>query len=120
MMWWNGDPLPIPSPEIRYEYRMIEGTNSGQTLGGYYSKKIIAKKEDLHVTWEGLSAEECAVIGRINNSTYGNLTYYSPAAGKYVTRTMHVESHSEDMTEADLDSGRLSGAFNVAVQFRER
>ena len=48
MMWWNGDPLPIPSPEIRYEYRMIEGTNSGQTLGGYYSKKIIAKKEDLH------------------------------------------------------------------------
>lgn len=56
MMWWNGEPLPIPSPGISFEERIVEGTNSGQTLGGSYSKKIIARKEDVRVTWEGLTA----------------------------------------------------------------
>ena len=32
MMWWNGEPLPIPSPGISFEERIVEGTNSGQTL----------------------------------------------------------------------------------------
>lgn len=36
MMWWNDIPLPVPSPGISYDYRIIEGTNSGQTLGGTY------------------------------------------------------------------------------------
>ena len=120
MMWWNDIPLPVPSPGISYDYRIIEGTNSGQTLGGTYSKKIIARKEDLSVNWENLSAEECAVIGIINNSTYGDLTYYSPAAKRYVTKTMHVENHAEEISEAALDSGRMSGSFNVSVQFKER
>ena len=120
MLWWNSEPLPIPSPPIQYENRIVEGTNSGQTLGGTYSKKIIARKEDLLVRWEGLSAAECAVIGKINNSTYGNLTYYSPAAGRFVTRVMHIESFTDDMSEAVLDSGKLDGTFSVTVQFRER
>lgn len=63
MMWWNGEPLPTPSPGISFEERIVEGTNSGQTLGGSYSKKIIARKEDVRVTWEGLTAEESAAIG---------------------------------------------------------
>lgn len=50
MMWWNGEPLPTPSPGISFEERIVEGTNSGQTLGGSYSKKIIARKEDVRVT----------------------------------------------------------------------
>lgn len=120
MIWWNGAPLPVPSPPIQYENRIVEGTNSGQTLGGTYSKKIIARKEDVLIRWEELSAEECAVIGKINGSTYGNLTYYSPAAGRYVTRVMHIESFTEDMSEAELHGGRLSGSFSVTVQFRER
>ena len=65
MMWWNGEPLPTPSPGISFEERIVEGTNSGQTLGGSYSKKIIARKEDVRVTWEGLTAEESAVIGKL-------------------------------------------------------
>ena len=70
--------------------RIVEGTNSGQTLGGSYSKKIIARKEDVRVTWEGLTAEESAAIGKIDASTYGKLTYYSPSKGKFLTKTMPV------------------------------
>lgn len=95
MMWWNGEPLPTPSPGISFEERIVEGTNSGQTLGGSYSKKIIARKEDVRVTWEGLTAEESAAIGKIDASTYGKLTYYSPSKGKFLTKTMHVESHTQ-------------------------
>lgn len=120
MMWWNGEPLPIPSPGIGYEYRIVEGTNSGQTLGGTYSKKIIARKEDVLVNWENLSAEECAVIGKINKGTYGNLTFYSPDAGKFVTRVMHVESHSAEISEGDIKYGKMSGSFTASVQFREK
>lgn len=120
MLWWNGEPLPVPSPPIQYENRIVEGTNSGQTLGGTYSKKIIARKEDVLAKWEGLSAAESAMIGKINSSTYGNLTYYSPAAGRFVTRVMHVENFTDDMSEAVLDGGRLNGTFSVTVQFRER
>lgn len=119
MIWWNAKPLPVPTA-VQYEYRTVEGTNSGQTLGGSYSKKIIARKEDIQISWEELSAEDCAAIGKINGSTYGRLTYYSPAAGKFVTKTMHVESHTQDMTAADMNMGGLSGAFNAAVQFREK
>lgn len=119
MIWWNAKPLPVPTA-VEYEYRIIEGTNSGQTLGGSYSKKIIAHKEDIRISWEELSAEECAVLGGINGSTYGRLTYYSPTAGKFVTRTVHVESCAQDMTAADMYMGGLSGAFNAAVQFREK
>ena len=72
MMWWNGEPLPTPSPGISFEERIVEGTNSGQTLGGSYSKKIIARKEDVRVTWEGLTAEESAAIGKIDASTFSN------------------------------------------------
>ena len=86
MMWWNGEPLPTPSPGISFEERIVEGTNSGQTLGGSYSKKIIARKEDVRVTWEGLTAEESAAIGKIDASTYGMLTYYSPSKGKFLTK----------------------------------
>lgn len=95
MMWWNGEPLPIPSPGISFEERIVEGTNSGQTLGGTYSKKIIARKEDVRVTWEGLTAEESAVIGKIDASTYGirvvpdNETAYA-ASGKNAG-TLHIE-----------------------------
>lgn len=120
MMWWNGEPLPIPSPGISCEERIVEGTNSGQTLGGSYSKKIIARKEDVRATWEELSAEECAVIGKINASTYGRLTYYSPAAGKFLTKTMHVESHVQDINEVDIQFGKLQGSITVTVQFREK
>lgn len=120
MMWWNGKPLPVPSPPIHYEYRSIEGTNSGETLGGLYSKKIIARKEDLLVTWEGLSERDCAVIGEINKTTYGTLTYYSPAVGKYVSKTMHIESHTQEIASAALRMGALGGEFNVTVQFRQK
>ena len=105
MMWWNGEPLPTPSPGISFEERIVEGTNSGQTLGGSYSKKIIARKEDVRVTWEGLTAEESAAIGKIDASTYGKLTYYSPSKGKFLTKTMHVESHTQDINEADIQLG---------------
>lgn len=120
MMWWNGEPLPIPSQGIDYEYRIIEGTNSGQTLGGYYSKKIIARKEDVRATWEELSAEECAVIGKINASTYGKLTYYSPASGKFMTKIMYIESHTQCVNEADIQLGKLIGSFTVTVRFCEK
>ena len=120
MMWWNGEPLPVPSPGISYEYRNVEGTNSGQTLGGTYSKKIIARKEDVLVSWDNLSAEESAVIGKINGSTYGRLTFYSPNARRFVTRTMHVESFAQEMSEADINLGVLDGGFSVSVQFREK
>ena len=120
MMWWNGVPLPVPSAPIHYEYRCIEGTNSGETLGGTYSKKIIARKEDLLVVWDDLSEQDCAVIGEINNATYGTLTYYSPAAGKFVSKVMHVESHIQEMSSAKLNMGALSGTFSANVQFRQR
>lgn len=120
MMWWNGEPLPIPSPGISYEERIIEGTNSGQTLGGTYSKKVIARKEDVRVIWEGLSSEECAAIGKINTGTYGELTFFSPAHGIFLTKTMHIESYTEGMNDADIRLGKLQGSFNVTVQFREK
>lgn len=68
MMWWNGEPLPTPSPGISFEERIVEGTNSGQTLGGSYSKKIIARKEDVRVTWEGLTAEEIFPLRHSNKT----------------------------------------------------
>ena len=120
MMWWNGEPLPTPSPGISFEERIVEGTNSGQTLGGSYSKKIIARKEDVRVTWEGLTAEESAAIGKIDASTYGKMTYYSPSKGKFLTKTMHVESHTQDINEADIQLGKFHGDISVTVQFREK
>lgn len=120
MIWWNGEPLPVPSSPIQCEKRIVEGTNSGQTLGGSYSKKVIARKEDVRLTWVDLSAEDCVTIAKINGATYGKLTYYSPSAGAFVTRTMHVESYTEDLTEADISAGKLSGSVDVAVQLRER
>lgn len=109
-----------PSPGISFEERIVEGTNSGQTLGGSYSKKIIARKEDVRVTWEGLTAEESAAIGKIDASTYGKLTYYSPSKGKFLTKTMHVESHTQDINEADIQLGKFQGDISVTVQFREK
>ncbi len=72
------------------------------------------------MTWEGLSEQDCAVIGEINNATYGTLTYYSPAAGKYVSKTMHIESHTQEIASAALRMGVLGGEFSVTVQFRQK
>ena len=119
MIWWNSEPLPVPS-NIQYTYRNVEGTNSGQTLGGDYSKKVIARKEDLLVSWEGLSSKEAETVGRLRSSTYGSLTFYSPAEGAFVTRTMHIETQSQELTSAQLTSGMLDGSFSASVHFKQR
>lgn len=120
MLWWNGEPLPIPSGPIEYSYRDIEGTNSGQTLGGSYSKKVIAKKEDLLVSWAGLSAAEAAVVAKIKNSTYGKLTYYSPKKGCFVSGNFYTEDLSQQLNSAELKHGYLEGDFSCMLQFRMR
>lgn len=121
MMWWNGTPLPVPIAPIQYTYRDIEGTNSGQTLGGTYSKKVIARKEDLLVQWAALDDSEAAVLAAIKNSTYGSLTYYSPIAGKFVTRIMYTDDLTEELTDARVEDTTLQyGDFNACVQFRQK
>ena len=120
MLWWNGVPLPTPAAPIDYNYRDIEGANSGMTLGGSYSKNIISRKEDVHVVWESLSAEEAAVISSVKNSTYGRLTYFSPKAGKFITATMYTEDLTEQLNSAQLKLGALSGDLRAELQFRQR
>lgn len=121
MMWWNGEPLPTPSPGISFEERIVEGTNSGQTLGGSYSKKIIARKEDVRVTWEGLHRPRKAPQSAKSTPALTELlTYYSPSKGKFLTKTMHVESHTQDINEADIQLGKFQGDISVTVQFREK
>lgn len=120
MIWWNGEPLPVPAAPIQYTYRNIEGTNSGQTLGGLYSKKIIARKEDVLISWQSLSSDEAATVASISQSTYGRLTYYSPLAGGYVTKTMHIETHTHELNDAVLKTGSLVGDFSAAIQFKQR
>ena len=121
MMWWNGSPLPVPIAPIQYGYRDIEGTNSGQTLGGSYSKKVIARKEDLIVQWAALSPEEAAAVAAVKKSTFGRLTYYSPQAEKFVTKTMYTEELTEELTDARvIDTTLQYGDFSATVQFKER
>lgn len=120
MMWWNGEPLPVPAAPIQYTYRDIEGSNSGQTLGGSYSKKVIARKEDLLVTWQALSADEAQTVAKIRNSVYGRLTYYSPEKGCYITNTFYTDMHSHELTDASFRQGIISGEFNATVQFKQR
>ncbi len=120
MMWWNGEPMPVPAAPIQYTYRDIEGTNSGQTLGGSYSKKVIARKEDLLVTWQSLSAEEAQIVAKIRNSIYGRLTYYSPEKGCFITNTVYTDMHSHNMTGAVMLNGTIIGDFDVTIQFKQR
>lgn len=120
MLWWNGTPLPVPAAPIGYTYRDIEGSNSGQTLGGEYSKKVIARKEDLLITWEGLSAAEAAAVAQIKASTYGALTYYSPQKGAFRTATFYTEDMSQQLTSAQLNLGMLEGDFTASLQFRQK
>lgn len=120
MIWWNGVPLPVPVSPITYTYRDIEGTNSGQTLGGSYSKKVIARKEDVLLTWQGLSEVEAKAVAAVKKNSYGNLTYYSPQAGKFITAMMYTEDLTAELTDAQLPSGRLLGEFNASVQFRQK
>lgn len=120
MLWWNGSPLPVPSAPLSYSYRDIEGTNSGQTLGGYYSKKVIARKEDIDVKWEGLSPEDAAVIAGIKRAVYGRLTYYSPQAGAFITSNVYTEDLTEDINAAALNSGELSAELSAALKFKQR
>lgn len=121
MIWWNGVPLPVPIAPIQYSYRDIEGTNSGQTLGGTYSKKVIARKEDLLVQWAALSPEEIAAVAKVKSSATGRLTYYSPQAEKFVTKTMYTEDMTAELTDARVTDTTLQyGDFSASVQFRER
>ena len=120
MLWFNGEPLPVPAAPIQYTYRDIEGANSGQTLGGSYSKKVIAHKEDILITWQALSPDEAAQIAKLRNSIYGRLTYYSPAAGGFITNNVYIESHTHELTDAQLTDGALYGSLNALVQFRQR
>lgn len=119
MFWWNGLPLPVPIEPIQYTYRDIEGTNSGQTIGGSYSKKVIARKEDVMLQWDGLTAEEAKVIAEIKKSTFGRLSYYSPMSGKFVTKTMYTEDLTENINSGSLELGRLSADMSAALQFRQ-
>ncbi len=120
MLWWNGSPLPVPIAPIQYGYRDIEGTNSGQTLGGSYSKKVIARKEDLTVQWAALSPDEAAVVA-VKKSTFGQLTYYSPQAEKFVTKTMYTEELTAELTDARITDMTLKyGNFSASMQFKER
>lgn len=121
MLWWNGSPLPVPIAPMQYSYRDIEGTNSGQTLGGSYSKKVIARKEDLLVQWAALSPEEAAAVADLKKSTFGRLTYYSPQAGKFVTKTMYTEDLTAELTDARVTDTTLQyGDFSSTVQFKEK
>lgn len=121
MIWWNGEPLPVPIPPIQYSYRDIEGTNSGQTLGGTYSKKVIARKEDLLVQWAALSPGEAAAVAEVKRNTFGWLTYYSPQAGKFVTKTMYTEDLTAELTDARVTDTTLQyGDFSATVQFKEK
>lgn len=89
-------------------------------------EKLVSKKEAL----DGLSsdmyqvgvdvAEEFVKGWKINEGTYGKLTFYSPDHGRYITRTMHVESHTAEISEAVLEHGSLDGSFSASVQFREK
>ncbi len=120
MLWWNGKPLPIPSAPLSYSYRDIEGTNSGQTLGGYYSKKVIARKEDIEVKWEGLSPEEAAAVADVKRAVYGRLTYYSPQAGGFVAANVYTEDLAENIDAAGLARGELSADFSAVLKFKQR
>ncbi len=120
MLWWNGKPLPVPSAPLSYSYRDIEGTNSGQTLGGYYSKKVIAHKEDIEVKWDGLSPEEAADVADVKRAVYGRLTYYSPQAGTFITTNVYTEDLTEDINAAALHSGELSAELSAALKFKQR
>ncbi len=120
MLWWNGQPLPVPSAPLSYSYRDIEGTNSGQTLGGYYSKKVIARKEDIDAQWDGLSPQDAAVIADVKKAVYGRLTYYSPQKGAFVTSTVYTEDLSENINAAGLESGVIQAEFSAALKFKQR
>lgn len=120
MLWWNGEPLPIPAAPIQYTYRDIEGANSGQTLGGSYSKKIIAHKEDIMVTWAGLTSEEAAAVTKIKNTAYGSLTFYSVQLGRYVTRSVYTEDVPTEISSAVFTGGVLKTDTSMSVQFRQR
>lgn len=120
MLWWNGEPLPIPAAPLQYSYRDIEGANSGQTLGGVYSKKVIARKEDVLATWSDLTAKEAAIIAKIKGSVYGSLTFYSVQLRRFVTRTVYTEDISAEIISAAFGGGTLKTDTSLSVQFRQR
>ena len=95
-------------PRIKVRDHMMQAILTGWTRSDKavsqdeYLQSSIQEIELLQVEPENLSAEESAVIGKINEGTYGKLTFYSPDHGRYITRTMHVESHTAERSDAAL------------------
>ena len=102
-MWWNGSPLPVPIARTQYGYRDIECTTSGQTLGGSYSKKVIARKEYLLVQWAALSPQYAAAAAAVSGEALTGLLW-GVYAGDRLTRAFLLDGQGDACGE---DGGAL-------------
>lgn len=73
------------------------------------------------VQWAALSPEETVAVTEVKKSTFGQLTYYSPLAGKFVTKTMYTEDLTAELTDARVNDTTLQyGDFGAMVQFKKK
>ena len=82
--------LPCPS-SFEWGLQDISLGESGRDDSGLMHKNMIGQKRKLQVTWNALTASECAtILQTVNASEYLSVTYFDLMAGANETRTFYI------------------------------
>lgn len=110
----GGKTVKCPS-QYKWEQIDVSASDAGRTEDGLMHKKKIRTVDGITLEWAYPTTTELKVILAAFSAEYISITYLSPTAGDFVTKTFYVGDRSSPMYNSTLNRWE-----NVSFKIVER
>lgn len=98
----GGKSVPTPS-KYQWEQEDVSSSDAGRTEDGVMHKQKLRTVEKISLVWVYLTTAQVSAVLDAFSDEYVNITYLSPAEGKFVERTFYVGNRSAPLYNTVLD-----------------
>lgn len=110
----GGETVKCPS-QYKWEQIDVSASDAGRTEDGLMHKKKIRTVDGITLEWAYPTTTELKAILTAFSAEYISITYLSPTAGDFVTKTFYVGDRSSPMYNSTLNRWE-----NVSFKIVER
>lgn len=110
----GGETVKCPS-QYKWEQIDVSASDAGRTEDGLMHKKKIRTVDGITLEWAYPTTTELKAILAAFSAEYISITYLSPTAGDFVTKTFYVGDRSSPMYNSTLNRWE-----NVSFKIVER
>lgn len=110
----GGETVKCPS-QYKWEQIDVSASDAGRTEDGLMHKKKIRTVDGITLEWSYPTTTELKAILAAFSAEYISITYLSPTAGDFVTKTFYVGDRSSPMYNSTLNRWE-----NVSFKIVER